>query len=301
MAWSRLIRFIAREDGKEYYGEPEQEGDLGLLHESGSEITACVIAHPFESPQGALARSRTLTVDRLLSPLAPRHIPAIRGLGLQYAPDPTQEGPTRPPVLCLFFKPASCISGPGDVIPLPKLATDEKNDYEVELCVVIGKTGKDIRLEDAMSHVAGYCVVNDVSSRGLCAKGGQWGVGKTFDGWCPIGPCIVSPSALARDPHDLKISTHMNGKLAQETSTANLLARIPEIIARLSHGATLEPGSLILTGSPVAVGRKTPADASNESPFMQDGDEVRCYVEGCGTLINHVKTAGDESRYKAKL
>jgi 2-keto-4-pentenoate hydratase/2-oxohepta-3-ene-1,7-dioic acid hydratase in catechol pathway len=81
-------------------------------------------------------------------------VTAIRGLGLQYAPDPTQKAAS-PPVLCLFFKPSSCISGPGDVIPLPELATEEKNDYEVELCVVIGKTAKDVRAEDAMSYVAG--------------------------------------------------------------------------------------------------------------------------------------------------
>ena len=93
-------------------------------------------------------------MDRLLSPLAPRDVTAIRGLGLQYAPDPTQKA-TSPPVLCLFFKPSTCISGPGDDIPLPELATEEKNDYEVELCVVIGKVAKDVRPEDAMSHVAG--------------------------------------------------------------------------------------------------------------------------------------------------
>jgi 2-keto-4-pentenoate hydratase/2-oxohepta-3-ene-1,7-dioic acid hydratase in catechol pathway len=141
-------------------------------------------------------------------------VTAIRGLGLQYAPDPTQKAAS-PPVLCLFFKPSSCISGPGDVIPLPVLATEEKNDYEVELCVVIGKAAKDVRAEDAMSYVAGcafivflpircladerqdassYCVVNDVSSRGLCAKGGQWGVGKTFD-----GP-LAQPSQHLADP-----------------------------------------------------------------------------------------------------
>ncbi|GAA5979408.1 hypothetical protein JCM10908_002913 [Rhodotorula pacifica] len=305
MAWSRLIRFIAREDGKEYYGEPKQSGDVGLLYASRSEITARVVQHPFEPSAEATSSSsspagKVLTVGRLLSPLAPRDVPAIRGLGLQYAPAPKQQA-SAPPVLCLFYKPASSLSGPGDVIPLPELAKDEKNDYEVELCAVIGKTAKDVRPEEAMSYVAGYCVVNDVSSRGLCAKGGQWGMGKTFDGWCPIGPCIVSPAALGKDPHDLKITTHVNGKLAQETSTAHLLARIPEIIARLSHGATLEPGSLILTGSPIAVGRKTPADVSSESPFMQDGDEIRCYVEGCGTLINHVKAVGGQSRYKAKL
>lgn len=336
---------------QEYYGEPEQAGDLGLLHASGSQITARVIAHPFESP---LVSNQTRTVDRLLSPLAPRDITAIRGLGLQYAPDPTQEA-SSPPVLCLFFKPATCVSGPGDAIPLPHLAEHEQTDYEVELCVVIGKAGKDIRLEDAMSHVAGCASTTllkqahprnaDGAVPEICqllrgqrrleprvVREGR-PVGHWQDlrwcaafskprllldaflthfhpetGWCPIGPCIVSPPVLAKDPHELKISTHVNGKLAQETSTAHLLARLvspvvpgslatagtdrkwpgrsqPEVIARLSHGATLEPGSLILTGSPVAVGRRTPADASSESPFMQDGDEVRCYVEGCGKPV----------------
>ena len=143
-----------RADAQEYYGEPEQSGDLGLLYASGSKITARPISHPFETQSSPSKSSKPLTVDRLLSPLAPRDVTAIRGLGLQYAPDPTQKAAS-PPVLCLFFKPSTCISGPGDVIPLPELATEEKNDYEVELCVVIGKAAKDVRAEDAMSHVAG--------------------------------------------------------------------------------------------------------------------------------------------------
>ncbi|BGP37329.1 hypothetical protein JCM10450v2_001236 [Rhodotorula kratochvilovae] len=286
-AWSRLIRFVAQEDGQTYYGEPEQQGDLGVLHVNGGRITARLLAEqwsPFTSPTS----SRTLTVQTLLSPLSPRDVPAIRGMGLQYPSGPGKTA-EKPPVACLFFKSQNALAGPGDAIVLPELADGEKNDYEVELCVVLGKDAKDVSEEDAMSYVGAYCVVNDVSSRGLCAKGGQWGMGKSYDTWCPIGPCLVAPSALGGDPHNLKLTTHVNGKLAQEGSTQDLVLKIPELIARLSHGTTLYAGSLILTGSPVALGRSAPVDVVEQSPFMKDGDEIRCCVEGLGTLINSVR------------
>lgn len=185
---------------QEYYGEPTNDRDIGLLVHKGDKLTARVLdGHPL-LPASTLS-NRTLTVRKLLSPLAPRDITAIRGLGLQYPPDPSK--PAQPPAVpCLFFKPSSSIAGPGDEILIPSLAEGEKNDYECELCVVIGKDAKDVKEEDALNYVAGcvrarssllrhsgayssgphrYCVVNDVSSRGLCGKGGQWGMGKAFD------------------------------------------------------------------------------------------------------------------------
>ncbi|TNY23392.1 fumarylacetoacetate hydrolase [Rhodotorula diobovata] len=287
-AWTRLIRFVAKEDAQTYYGEPQQDGDLGLLYSNGERITARVVAAPWTSSPASTSSPRVLTVQTLLSPLAPTDVPAIRGMGLQYSADPANPQ-DKPPVACLFFKASQALAGPGDDIVLPRLARDEKNDYEVELCVVLGKDAKDVDEKDAMSFVGGYCVVNDVSSRGLCAKGGQWGMGKSYDTWCPFGPCLVSPSALGADPHKLTITTHVNGKLAQKGNTADLVLKIPELIARLSHGTTLQAGSLILTGSPIALGRKAPGDAVEQSPFMKDGDEIRCFVEGCGTLINSVR------------
>ncbi|BGP29481.1 hypothetical protein JCM10296v2_001220 [Rhodotorula toruloides] len=302
--WRRLVRFTAAENGQEYYGEPTNDGDIGLLAHKGEKLTARVLdGHPL-LPASTLT-NRTLTVSKLLSPLAPRDISAIRGLGLQYPPDRAKA--VQPPAVpCLFFKPSSSVAGPGDEILIPSLAEGEKNDYECELCAVIGRAAKDVKAEDALNYVAGYCVVNDVSSRGLCGKGVQWGMGKAFDSWCPIGPCLVSPAALGKGADALALTTHINGQLAQKASTADLVIKVPELIARLSHGTTLEAGSLILTGSPVAVGRSAPGDAVEASPFMKHGDEVRCFVEGCGTLINSVReespnAAGARGFAKAKL
>ncbi|GAA6012525.1 hypothetical protein JCM10207_009030 [Rhodosporidiobolus poonsookiae] len=304
-SWTRAIRFIADEDGQTYYGQPDQPGDVGLLaHPSRTaRLTARVLSGSPLRPDSTLS-SRVLTVRQLLSPLAPSEVTAIRGLGLQYPADASRPAAAqKPPVPVLFFKPATALAGPGDEIFLPRLADGEKNDYEVELCVVMGRDCRDVSEQDAMSYVAGFCVVNDVSSRGLCGKGVQWGVGKAFDFWCPIGPALIHPSAL-KDPHALRITTHLNGKLVQEASTADLVLRLPELIARLSHGSTLQAGSLILTGSPVAVGRKAPGDVTDASPFLKHGDEVRCWVEGCGTLINTVREDGKPSavqKIKAKL
>ncbi|GAA5884944.1 hypothetical protein JCM6882_007163 [Rhodosporidiobolus microsporus] len=298
--WSRAIRFVAAEDGQEYYGDVQEQGDIGLLYHNRSRLTARVLSGSPLSPQTTLT-SRVLTVKTLLSPLSPAEVTAIRGLGLQFAPDPSK--PTqKPAVPVLFFKPATALAGPADEIFIPKLAQDEKNDYEVELCVVIGQDCKDVKEEEAMKFVAGYTVVNDVSSRGLCGKGLQWGVGKSFDSWCPIGPALISPSALGKDAGALSITTHVNGKFVQRASTRDFVIKLPELISRLSHGSTLKAGSLILTGTPIAVGRAAPGDLVEASPFMKHGDEVRCFVEGCGTLINTVHEEGASAPLlKAKL
>lgn len=140
-------------DAQIHYGEPEQDDDLGLLYHAGERITAKTWTDPFSRGFWDTS-SEVLTVARLLSPLAPGDVSAIRGLGLQYAPDPTKQA-SSPPVLCLFFKPTTCISGPEAVIPVPEAAINEQTDYEVELCVVIGKPAKDVSVEQAMEHVAG--------------------------------------------------------------------------------------------------------------------------------------------------
>ncbi|GAA5831095.1 hypothetical protein JCM11251_005140 [Rhodosporidiobolus azoricus] len=299
-SWSRAIRFVAAEDGQEYYGDVVEKGDVGLLHSDRQRLTARVLSGSPLSPHTTLT-SRVLTVKTLLSPLSPTEVTAIRGLGLQFGVDPSKP-PQKPAVPVLFFKPSTTLAGPGDEIFIPKLAQGEKNDYEVELCVVIGRDCKDVTEVEAMQYVAGYTVVNDVSSRGLCAKGLQWGVGKSFDSWCPIGPALISPSALDKGPDSLKITTHVNGKLTQQASTRNLVIKLPDLISRLSHGSTLQAGSLILTGTPIAVGRGAPGDLVDESPFMNHGDEVRCFVEGCGTLVNYVFEEGASPLpIKAKL
>lgn len=266
--------------------------------------------------------STVLTVRELLSPLPRELVTTIRGLGLQYAPpdvDPSSAAAKPPPVPCLFLKPTSTLSGPNSDIVIPKYARGEKNDYEVELCVIIGDRDvpRNTPERDAMNYVKGFTVVNDVSSRGLCGKGGggQWGMGKNYDSWCPIGPCIVNPSTI-QTPHALRFETKLNDKLVQSGNTSQLLLSVPKLISTLSIGSTLSKHSLILTGSPLAIGRKSPPDESDESPFLKPGDTVHCFVEGIGTLVNTVideEEEEDDSRdkngsvkrvvipYKAKL
>ncbi|GAA5936807.1 fumarylacetoacetate hydrolase family protein [Sporobolomyces koalae] len=316
MTWNKLIRFIANEDGQTYYGDCITPGDIGKLYSRNERIEAIVLSRTpadARSPlslklsAGDSSDARILTVRKLLSPLSREDVTAIRGLGLQYAP-PGVTAANAPDVLCLFLKPTTTVAGPEDDIVIPESARDEKNDYEVELCVVIGDEDvpPNTTAEEAMNFVAGFCVVNDVSSRGLCGKGGagQWGVGKNYNSWCPIGPCIVRPSSLM-NPHSLEFTTKLNGKLVQRGNTANLLVPVPELIARLSVGSTLSRHSLILTGSPIALGRQAATDTSEESPFLSDRDRVECWIEGIGTLVNTVRQENDPRGivrpYKAKL
>jgi len=148
------LQLTRLEPTQTYYGEPQQDGDLGLLYSNGERITARVVAAPWTSSPASTSSPRVLTVQTLLSPLAPTDVPAIRGMGLQYSADPANPQ-DKPPVACLFFKASQALAGPGDDIVLPRLARDEKNDYEVELCVVLGKDAKDVDEKDAMSFVGG--------------------------------------------------------------------------------------------------------------------------------------------------
>ncbi|GAA5852146.1 hypothetical protein JCM3766R1_000954 [Sporobolomyces carnicolor] len=308
MAWKRLIRFIADEDGEVHYGDCLTRGDIGVLDARGDKIQARPLVdfatRKFDD------EAAPLTVRKLLAPLSHGSVTAIRGLGLQYAPptNPNTAAPdtkanvTPPRVPCLFLKPTTTLAGPRDEIVIPECALEERNDYEVELCVVIGDRDcpKDTPERDAMQYVLGFTVVNDVTSRGLCGQGGagQWGVGKNFDSWCPIGPCIVNPASL-ENPDSLELRTTLNGKVVQRGNTSQLLLSIPKLIAALSRGSTLSRHSLILTGSPVAIGRSSPTEASRESPFLKHGDVVECWVEGIGTLVNTIREEGTVT--KAKL
>lgn len=157
--------------------------------------------------------------------------------------------PPKYPVL--FYKPRTALTGPFDPIPVPAPALEAEGlDYECELVVVIGKEARDISETDALGYVMGYTVGNDISHREWQLKrgGGQWSLGKGFDGWAPIGPGIVS-SAIIRDPQRLRISTKLNGKTVQDSSTEDMIFSVAKTIAFLSQGTTLLPGDLIFTGT----------------------------------------------------
>lgn len=181
----------------------------------------------------------------------------------------------------IFTKPATAITGPGSDIPMvPGL--DAAIDYEAELAVVIGKKGRGIRREDAMRHVFGYTVLNDVTARDLQLRHKQWFLGKGIDGFCPMGPWIVTADEL--DGQDLRVSCRVNGELRQDASTATLIFDIPTLIEVISRSVELVPGDVIATGTPegVGIGFQPPR-------FLRDGDVVECEISGIGVLSNTVR------------
>jgi 2-keto-4-pentenoate hydratase/2-oxohepta-3-ene-1,7-dioic acid hydratase in catechol pathway len=182
----------------------------------------------------------------------------------------------------VFTKAQTTINGPYDDIPLNPAVTTMM-DWEVELGVIIGTAGTNIPRERALDYVFGYTVVNDISARDLqYGWGGQFFKGKSLDGSCPLGPVIVTRDEVP-DPHNLSLSLKVNGEIKQEGHTGTMIHRIDELIAMLSLGMTLLPGTLIATGTPPGVGyARTPKE------FLQPGDVMESEVEGIGTLRNTV-------------
>ncbi len=192
-------------------------------------------------------------------------------------------GITEHPVF--FTKPATAVVGPGETVPL-FTHVSAQIDYEVELAVIIGKPGRDITRENALDHVWGYTIVNDVTARDVQRRhGGQYFKGKGLDGSCPMGPWIVTADEIT-DPSNLSICLRVNGALRQEGRTSAMIFDIPTLIASLSEGLTLEPGDVIATGTPSGVGY-----AMTPPCFLKHGDVVECEVEGIGVLSNVFRAA----------
>jgi 2-keto-4-pentenoate hydratase/2-oxohepta-3-ene-1,7-dioic acid hydratase in catechol pathway len=180
-----------------------------------------------------------------------------------------------------FTKSPTSVNGPFDPIPWDPSVT-EQVDYEVELGVVIGIGGKNIPRSKALDHVFGYTVINDVSARELQMRHLQWFKGKSLDGFCPMGPVVVTADEFG-NPQAKKIGTRVNGVQKQDSTTANMIFPVDVIIEVLSKGMTLEPGDVIATGTPEGVGLgRTPQE------WLQDGDLVETEIEGIGTLRNQV-------------
>ncbi|HYC14186.1 MAG TPA: fumarylacetoacetate hydrolase family protein [Stellaceae bacterium] len=181
-----------------------------------------------------------------------------------------------------FTKPQTAIIGPGDEIPYDPQVT-QKLDYEVELGVIIGKRGKNISKDRALSHVFGYTIINDVTGRDLQRRHEQWFKGKALDGSCPMGPHIVHASAI-KDPQTLDIKLRVNGEQRQSSNTKLMIFDLKTIIEQLSLGMTLEPGDVIATGTPSGVGF-----AMNPPGLLKGGDKIEAEVEGIGILANAVR------------
>lgn len=206
------------------------------------------------------------------------HVQELQGAGAFLSNNDADALPEKP---IFFTKATTTVIGPGDTIPA-SLDPTESVDYEGELAVIIGKAGRGIPHKDAMQHVFGYTILNDVTSRRIQRDHQQWFLGKSLDGFCPIGPAIVTAAAIP-DVKQLRIQTRVNGELRQNDVIANLIFDIPTIIETLSRTMTLQPGDIIATGTPagVGVGFKPPR-------YLQKGDVTRIEVDSIGVLENTV-------------
>jgi 2-keto-4-pentenoate hydratase/2-oxohepta-3-ene-1,7-dioic acid hydratase in catechol pathway len=201
-------------------------------------------------------------------------------VGLNYRDHAEEQGVELPAEPLLFAKWGNALVGPGEPIVIPPVVT--KCDYEAELGVVIGSRVKAVSKENAFEAVRGYICANDVSARDLQFSDGQWTRGKSPDTFCPIGPALV-PASEIPDPHDLRIRAIVSGEVLQDSTTANLIFGIDAIISHASQTMTLEPGDLILTGTPAGVGV-----FRDPQRMLRPGDEVTIEIEGLGSLTNPV-------------
>ena len=182
----------------------------------------------------------------------------------------------------IFTKVPESVVGPGAAITLPAADVSSAIDYEAELAVIIGRGGKGIAAADAMAHVWGYTIVNDITARDWQSRHQQWHMGKSFDTFCPMGPWLVSADEL--DGTRTHVRCYVNGEERQNASTADLIFDIPKLIETLSAGITLYPGDVIATGTPVGVGI-----GFNPPKYLCAGDVVRVEIDGIGSLENPVR------------
>ena len=196
-------------------------------------------------------------------------------VGLNYAKHAAESGMDVPQEPVLFFKASSAIVGPFDDIVIPKGST--KTDWEVELAVVIGKKASYVNEKDAMNHVAGYVLHNDVSERNFqIERSGQWVKGKSCDTFAPIGPYIATPDEIS-DPNNLNLWLKLNGEEMQNSSTSDFIFNIQYVVSYISQFMTLLPGDVISTGTPFGVGL-----GLNPPKYLKDGDVVELGIEGLG-------------------
>ncbi|KAJ9123160.1 hypothetical protein QFC22_001353 [Naganishia vaughanmartiniae] len=286
-SYARLVRFIPSSGSdKPLIGEPQDpEQDVGLASYNSEPIKVSVFSGSSILQPGEKTGD-VVEVGKLLSPLAEKEVGTIRCIGLNYVNHAKEVNMALPNVPVLFMKPSTALADPypaPTVIP-KSYAGDNAADYESELVVVIGKKCKNVSEEEAPSYIAGYTASNDVSSRAQQFAQSQWCYSKSFDGACPIGPAFV-PASQVKDVGDMIIEGRKNGTVVQKSKLDDLIFTVPKIVSFLSQGTTLNPGTIILTGTPAGVGW-----SSEPKNLLKDGDEFRVFVShGVGTLINKIE------------
>jgi acylpyruvate hydrolase len=260
--------------GHNYVGEVHGEHLIPLagLTDIGPETPAELLASA-----ARLTDSRVALSEATLRPASPR-AGKILCVGLNYKEYADDPSPATFPVL--FPKYPSTLIGPADDIILPPESAQV--DFEGELAVIIGKSGRRITEQDTLDHILGYCISNDVTMRDYQNKSHQWLQGKVWDNTTPLGPYIVTPTET--DISKADISTTLNGEVVQKSDLSHLIFTIPTLIATISEFTTLEPGDVILTGTPAGVGYRR-----NPQLFLKDGDIISVAVEGVGSITNRVR------------
>lgn len=285
----RLARYVYREE--ETYGFLTAEGIVN--YKTVSSELRLKLPTQFEellsdhelldylvNVQHKFTRLKAITLSKVKLQAPIKNPPKIICLGLNYLNHARESGIAPPSELVIFFKTNNAIANPFDTIEIPSDYT-QKVDYEGEMAFIIGRKGKRIDRLTALKYVLGYMVLNDVSTRDLQFRDGQWCRGKSLDKFAPIGPWITVKDEVP-DPHRLHLTTRVNGELRQDSSTANMIFKIQDIIAVLSRGMTLEPGDIIATGTPSGVGFASKL----KSKLLKNGDVVEVEVEKLGVIRN---------------
>jgi 2-keto-4-pentenoate hydratase/2-oxohepta-3-ene-1,7-dioic acid hydratase in catechol pathway len=275
----KLVSFSLA-DGQMRPGCLLEDGQLvGDLSAAGYADTLAVIAAGITAPDaGATLPAYPIGEVRLHAPLT--NPPRIFAIGLNYRAHAVESGLAIPTTPVVFFKLATAIVGTGAPIVLP--VNSAEPDYEAEFAFVIGRGGFRLSADEAMKHVYGYTIINDVSARDVQASSTQWSMSKCFPTFCPMGPAIVTADEIA-DPHALHIGLSIDGEVLQNANTSGLVFNIPVLIEYLSSITPLLPGDIVSTGTPPGVGLgRTP------KRWLKPGETVTVTVEGLGSLTNPV-------------
>ena len=256
-------------DGNGYLDLRSLTADLDgpFLADRGLARVADAVEH------GVLPRLNAPVDARVGAPVA--RPSAVYGIGLNYTGQAVESGASPPEEPIVFLKPPNTVTGPYDEVRIPRRS--ERTDWEVELGIVIGARASYLETPaDALDHIAGFVVVNDVTEREwqLVESGGQWSKGKSAPDFCPVGPWLVTPDEVAYCA--LRLQSWVNGEPRQDSTTGDLVYGVEFLVWHLSQYATLEPGDLILTGTPEGVA------LSGRFPYLRAGDTVECEIEGLG-------------------
>jgi len=260
----RFVRFVSSEYAAGVYGLVREDGAVEVIRGG--------LLDPVERTGRILQES---DIVRYLPPVDP---PNLLCIGLNYVDHARETNQKLPEAPLLFIAATTAVTSHLSNIVLPRVAPDQV-DYEAELCVVVGREARQVSAEHAPGYVFGYTCGNDVSARDCQARDGQWARAKSFDTFAPLGPYVVTDI----DPSNLAIRMRLNGRVLQDSSTAEMVFNVAALVSHLSQGMTLKPGTVIMTGTPAGIGQRR-----DPPVFLRPGDVCEVEIEGIGTLRNTV-------------